>query len=175
MTLAWWGALLGAVYVNGVELTPGAVEELRITGAAVVIDARGDVHIDAPGVVVPSPKLATPLDPGWWLLVEDQRSQRLTVSVYVNGALMKRVSSTASGDGGPGAVLVPLAGYVRSGVNDLRVEVTGDKPAGRMAVAVGRGVVQKGLPSFTGTPTRWLVGAELAGRPLDLQLDLTVP
>lgn len=172
MLVAWLGVLLSAVYVNGVELTPGSLDELRISGATVVIDGRGNVRIDAPGVTIPAPKLTSPLDPGWWLLVEDQRSERLTVAVYVNNALIRTVTSAREPSG---AVVVPLAGYVREGVNDLRIEVTGDHPAGRMAVAVGRGVVQRGLPSFAGTPTRWLVGGDLAGRPLQLQLDLTVP
>lgn len=170
MSFAWLGVLLGAIYVNGVELTPGAVEELRITNATVTIDARGDVHIEAPGMVIPGARLTSPLDPGWWLLIEDQRSANLSVGVYVNGALVKRISSS----GGP-AVLVPLTGFVRDGVNDMRIEVSGSNASGRMAVAVGRGVVQRGLPSFTTTPTRWLVGPDLAGRPLQLQLDLTVP
>jgi len=128
-------ATAGDLYVNGV--LANGLRDQEFKDADIRIDAEGDVHIDAPQYVVRSldPVPVTPPNTGpspsavprgvWWLVTEDQRSSGHSIELFINGALVRRISS------GEPQLILDLAPWLASGLNDITFSaLPGPQPSG---------------------------------------------
>lgn len=174
-------ALAGSVYVNGVNVD--GLKNQTFRGAEVTIDAKGNIHITAPGYniqvtggsrsrVPPPPAVpmtssvpAGPVTAGtvagglvapgrWWLATDDAGTLGHAVTVYVNGT---RVHASASGEGN---ALRDIGPFMRPGNNTVRVESTTDsRSSGSLMVLVSTGENRVGTVVLDTPRVRYGTGA----------------
>lgn len=158
-------ALAADVYVNGVKAD--ILPDITLAGVTVRLDSAGNVWIDAPAyqvkpTLVPPPAadawaapaarpVSTPTygavtgataapaavpTSTWWLVTEDAGSAGQTLDVYVNEQLVRRVAS------GEPQLILDLAGWLRPGVNTVRVLARPPvgTPLGALNLYLGQGV-----------------------------------
>ena len=139
-------ALAGTVYVNGVRAD--GLRDQHLEDVDVYIDAKGDIHIDAPQYRVevedaskePAPPTASEVPrETWWVATEDHASDGQDCDLFVNGALAVRLRS------GEAPVVVDLAPWLHHGSNTFEFQCGGGGPTGgSLVIHVGRGVNRGG-------------------------------
>jgi hypothetical protein len=130
------------VYLNGVLIDGVTGEEF--TGVQrVVIDADGNVHIDAPQYEIekqdaqaaqPAPAALTHR---YWL-VTTAPSEGLAVEIWAGATLVRRIGA------GDGPVVDEITSFLRPGPNKLRVKAQkAGEPARSLPVVIGEASVSK--------------------------------
>lgn len=111
-------ALAGSVYLNGVRID--GVTNQKFEKCTVTIDAKGDVHIDAPGYAVQGADSGAkaPPPPGtgskrYWLVKEENYpgKTQYDVDIYINSVFFKRIRS------GGDQVVLEITKALRPGPN----------------------------------------------------------
>ena len=180
-------ALAGSVFVNGQQVDPAKLSQVRLPQAEVIFDANGGLFIMAPGFEIPSGALwsaapapasmatpqASPTPPPanlrpqtdngvprarYWLATEDNGSAGHVLEVSVNGV---SVISLRSGEP---VRIMDLGPHLRLGENAIRVKSTStDADGGSLYLYVGTGSDQAGTVSMDAPDIQFGVGKSRVG------------
>ncbi|MBW1809446.1 MAG: hypothetical protein JRJ87_14720 [Deltaproteobacteria bacterium] len=142
--------LAGSIYLNGVRID--GVTNQKFEKCTVTIDAKGDVHIDAPGFAVESktgtkqPVEATTAAKAtgrYWLVKEENYpgKTQYDVDIYINNVWFKRIRSNQE------QIVLEISKYLRPGSNVLHFAATKNvgktrksfSPQSYMRIIIGEG------------------------------------
>ena len=150
----------GTVYVNGVRAD--GLRDFELENVDVRIDAKGDIHIDAPGYKVEVLEEAKPTMPTtssgipvgqYWLATVDESSRGFVADLLINGTFVRKLRSQEE------QVILDIGPYLKPGENSAMLVPSGASGTGKFTVYLGTGANEAGTvvldePSviFTLTP-----------------------
>ncbi len=147
------------VYLNGVDLDGVYLVNITFKGCTVRVDAKGNIHITAPGYVIkpvgePAPVKPRPSEqPGvatdYYLVSFTNRpgATQYDVEVFINGKFVRRIRSSDK------QVVVKVTHLLKKGKNEIlfvsRKNYGGKRrvstsPVDYLRVVIGRGFMSKG-------------------------------
>lgn len=156
------------VYLNGIDLDGVELPEAVFDSCSVKFDARGNIHITAPGFDIAAKpadgKQARPAPPATlsqhYFLVTNETPRGATgyqVGVYVNGEKVTTVRSNAA------PMVVDISKWVRPGKNEIRMlasKASGKTGSGKQVLKIqlaegdaknGEAIVRKTLLTYQRT------------------------